>query len=107
VTVPDGGIKGGQQFEVPYPTDTTFAVVSTIVLGDEAMIAGDAPIVASTINVGNEAMLSGDAPTGRWRTELCDCSDTCCCPWWVSVKLVFIWGLLISLLCLIFYVTLS
>jgi hypothetical protein len=41
VTVPAGGIKGGQQFEVPYPTSTTF--VRTIILGNEAMISDDAP----------------------------------------------------------------
>ena len=57
VTVPEGGVKEGQHFEVPYPT--------TFDNGSGGAVTPVKPDLG--------------APKGRWRHDLCDCCQVCCC----------------------------
>jgi Cys-rich protein (TIGR01571 family) len=61
VTVPEGGVKEGQQFQVSYPIS--------------------APAAAR--GVGDGTAMTG-AVTGRWKVGLCDTCNMCTGLWWMS-----------------------
>jgi PLAC8 family len=60
VTVPKGGVTEGQQFEVPYPTETIYPTAVTV-------SGGEAPATQNP----------NPAITGRWRNDLCTCFEVC------------------------------
>lgn len=74
VVVPDGGVKEGQEFEVPYPSsDSTDATSATLDVpgGKDVAVA----VMDQYDSIG--------APMGQWRTSLCSCCDvvTQATPW--------------------------
>lgn len=58
VTVPEGGVKAGQKFEVPQPT------------AGDMVVSGGSPAAKDN---------KGDGPMGSWRKGLCSCCDLFCC----------------------------
>ena len=82
VTVPSGGVEEGQRFVVPYPTvfheshGTPATATSTTTVAGNAVVVVATPTNASSNN--NKVDLLG-APRGRWRNDLCDCCEVCCC----------------------------
>mmetsp|Transcript_10689 Transcript_10689/g.30546 ORF Transcript_10689/g.30546 Transcript_10689/m.30546 type:complete len:266 (+) Transcript_10689:34-831(+) len=95
VTVPEGGVKEGETFEVPYPEDDDDAVA----VAEPAMVEPsvvevdpiDIQLPAAPANTGLSPMQmeggrvkENTGITGRWRTDLCSCCETCCCPFWIG-----------------------
>jgi Cys-rich protein (TIGR01571 family) len=74
VTVPDGGIGEGDNFEVPYPK-TTNADTDAIPIAAAAVAVPAADAVTNKNEV-----VAFEVPTGQWRHGLFDCFSSCCCP---------------------------
>jgi hypothetical protein len=49
VTVPEGGVEKGQEFEVPYPSDTIYDETETMPMSTSALVKVTAP---STLEAG-------------------------------------------------------
>jgi len=64
VMVPEGGVKEGQEFEVPYPVDEKLTMEES---EDEVDEEGEEVSVSKAVEDG--------VPRGRWRTTLCSCCD--------------------------------
>jgi len=78
VTVPEGGVGAGDDFEVPYPTKA-----ASVEQPPEAPITTAVPIAGTAYEVAEastNAVNAYDIPTGKWRFGLCDCFEACCCP---------------------------
>ena len=94
VTVPDGGIGEGDDFEVPYPHDVEEAVhvaTAAIAVPVPVVVDGDGDdseeglVVKNTnANTNTNEAIAFEVPTGTWRKELCSCCDACCCPFWMG-----------------------
>lgn len=67
VMVPEGGVKEGQEFEVPYPVDAKLTMDESE--DDEDMIDEDEEGEVSKEEDSNTV------PRGQWRTTLCSCCD--------------------------------
>ena len=77
VTVPEGGVTEGQHFQVPFNGGgggggAGGGTSSTgIASGGSGGAIVSNPTAAGAVDLG--------APKGRWRNDLCDCCEVCCC----------------------------
>mmetsp|Transcript_10498 Transcript_10498/g.11801 ORF Transcript_10498/g.11801 Transcript_10498/m.11801 type:complete len:295 (+) Transcript_10498:1-885(+) len=84
VTVPEGGVGEGDDFEVPYPTITPIVVVAAtatpvgVAVPVAAVAVAEEPTIATNTHL-NEVQ-AFVVPTGHWRYDLFDCFSSCCCP---------------------------
>jgi Cys-rich protein (TIGR01571 family) len=81
VTVPEGGVMQGQQFQVPYPT-TNSRQPGRAVAAAVAYANANEPNHTVTVSQPHEThtvtALPELAPMGHWRDDLCDCFGVFC-----------------------------
>jgi hypothetical protein len=69
VTVPEGGIRQGEAFQVPYPTRS---------MADETNNRQLEPLEIAQSSVGPSHQVTRDSDIkGRWRKPLCECCEVC------------------------------
>lgn len=71
VVVPKGGVKEGQEFDVPYHSDDECHDNDEDCLSLEE----DTTLPAQSSSEDEEKFDENGAPFGRWRTKLCSCCD--------------------------------
>lgn len=85
VTVPQGGVKAGESFSVPFVPPPEDAVVETIFHAEAIPIATEVTPMLPTTSTNESAATmytitsSSTAPLGHWRDGLCDCCAPGCC----------------------------
>jgi Cys-rich protein (TIGR01571 family) len=67
VTVPEGGIREGQAFQVPYPKRTTQTTITASSVLEPLSIEQSRPGESRQEHV-----------LGKWRRPLCECCEVCC-----------------------------
>jgi len=73
VTVPDGGVGEGDNFDVPYPVDDAIPVAVAAIAVPAGSTDADAAVNKNEVG-------AFQVPTGSWRNDCCSCFETCCCP---------------------------
>ncbi|GKY98761.1 hypothetical protein MPSEU_000832400 [Mayamaea pseudoterrestris] len=79
VTVPEGGVTKGEEFEIPYPTLSTEETVTGQAWTDDDVANDDGSIDKEPIqheqHINEETTSSTKLVAGRWRHSLCSCCD--------------------------------
>ena len=76
VTVPQGGVVKGEEFEIPYPTPSTEETVTGRAWTDEEEEENEAQVAQEEEEDNSEEDTNkSKLVAGRWRTTLCSCCD--------------------------------